>query len=201
MFWITSTGMTDMDEKQRLTNLLGQLSVNYRRELTEADVANFKLMLRRWGIDRLESAIHAHMFDPDGGQYFPNISNIAKHAEGTSKQKEAAVVDKASLAWSCIETAIRRIGSYGTLKLDDKQALATVKAMGGWQDLCATETDKMEWRRKEFIRLYETFERTPVDALPSNLPGRIELAEHKEQAKGQLQTLAQIAERMKLEKQ
>lgn len=179
-----------MNDLQRLNNLLGQLSVNYRREITEADAANFKLMLMRWGVDVLEAAVQAHMFDPDGGQYFPNIANVSKHAEGTAKQNAAAVEDKAAIAWACIERDIRRIGSYGTLKLDDKQALATVKAMGGWQSICQTENSKMEWKRKEFIRMYETFERMPLDALPSSLPGRIEMSEVKQAGPVALDKLA-----------
>jgi hypothetical protein len=179
-----------MNDLQRLNNLLGQLSVNYRREITEADAANFKLMLMRWGVDVLEAAVQAHMFDPDGGQYFPNIANVSKHAEGTAKQNAAAVEDKAAIAWACIERDIRRIGSYGTLKLDDKQALATVKAMGGWQSICQTETSKMEWKRKEFIRMYETFERMPLEALPSSLPGRIEMSEVKQAGPVALDKLA-----------
>lgn len=179
-----------MTDAQRLNNLLGQLSVNYRREITEADAANFKLMLMQWGVDVLEAAVQAHMFDPDGGQYFPNIANVAKHAEGTAKQNAAAVEDRASMAWACIERDIRRIGSYGTLKLEDKQAMAAVKAMGGWQSICQTETSKMEWKRKEFIRMYETFERTPLEALPSSLPGRIELSEAKAAGPVSLSNLA-----------
>lgn len=179
-----------MNDLQRLNNLLGQLSVNYRREVTEADAANFKLMLMRWGVDVLEAAVQAHMFDPDGGQYFPNIANVAKHAGGTAKQNAAAVEDKAAIAWACIERDIRRIGSYGTLKLDDKQALATVKAIGGWQSICQTEISKMEWKRKEFIRMYETFERTPLEALPSSLPGLVELSESKASGPVALNNLA-----------
>ena len=179
-----------MNDMQRLNNLIGQLAVNYRREITEADAANFKLMLKRWGVDALEGAVHAHMFDPEDGKYFPNIANIAKHADGTSKQKAVEVEDKASIAWACIERDIRRIGSYGTLKLDDKQAMAAVKAMGGWQSICQTETSKMEWKRKEFIRMYETFERTPLEGLPSSLPGRIEMSEKKAAAPVALNNLA-----------
>lgn len=170
-----------MDAKQRFTALMGQLSNNYRREMSDADIRNFQMMLKRWGIDAFEAAVHAHMFDPDGGQYFPNIANIAKHAEGTAKQHAAAVEDKASIAWADICEQIRKKGSYGTLTIEDKQALAAVKAMGGWSNLCMTNTEDMTWKRKEFVRLYETFERTPLEMLPSSLPGRIELSEHKAQ--------------------
>lgn len=170
-----------MTDAKRLNNLLGQLSVNYRREITEADAANFKLMLARWGVDVLEAAVRAHMFDPDGGQYFPNIANIAKHADGTAKQQDREIEGRASIAWADIAQQIRRVGSYGTLKLGDKQALAAVKAMGGWSQLCASTTDELVWKQKEFVRMYENLERTPLEALPASLPGRIELSEHKAQ--------------------
>lgn len=186
-----------MSTKERFLALIGQMSNNYRREMQEADVTNFRMMLEKWGIDRFEVAVHAHMFDPDGGQYFPTIANIAKHAEGTAKQQAAIIEDKAAIAWADICEQIRKKGSYGTLKLEDKQALAAVKAMGGWQRLCQSTTDEMVWKRKEFIRLYETFERTPLEALPQSLPGRIELSEHKAQGAQRLdQLMVGIAKRL-----
>ena len=33
--------------------------------------------------------------------------------------------------------------------------------------------------KKEFLSTYTTYENTPVEQLPSNLPGRIELENHK----------------------
>lgn len=170
-----------MDAKQRFMTLMGQLSNNYRREMNDADIRNFQMMLKRWGMDAFEAAVHAHMFDPDGGQYFPNIANIAKHITGTSKQQAAEVDGRAMMAWAEICHKIQRIGSYGSLKMEDKQALAAVKAMGGWSNLCASNADELVWRQKEFLRLYEMFERTLVDALPLSLPGRIEMVEHKAQ--------------------
>ena len=132
----------------------------------------------------------AHMQNPDSGQFFPKPADLIKQMTGTTKQQDAAIEDRAAIAWACIERDIRRIGSYGTLKLEDKQALATVKAMGGWQSICQTETSKMEWKRKEFIRMYETFERMPLEALPSSLPGRIEMSEVKQAGPVALDKLA-----------
>jgi len=37
----------------------------------------------------------------------------------------------------------------------------------------------MTWKKKEFISMYETYSRTPIEMLPSSLPGRIGLVEHK----------------------
>ena len=164
---------------------MGQLSVNYRKELTEADIANFKLVCDRFGIDAFEHAVHSHMFDTDQGQYFPNIASITKHITGTTKQNEQALEDKAELAWMTILGEIKRIGSYGSLKLEDKQALAAVQSVGGWKSICAKTEAELVWLHKEFIATYRNFDRTPVEALPDKLPGRVALENHKaEQSQG-----------------
>lgn len=178
-----------MDSKQRFGNMIAQLSVNYRRDLSEADIANFKLMFKQWGIDALEQAVQAHMFDPDDGKYFPNIANIAKYVTGTAKQNQQLVEDRAEMAWACIEREISRIGSYGTLELEDKQAIAAVKAIGGWRALCMCTYDQLVWKKKEFISSYDCYERTPLEALPSKLPGLIELSEHKAESQQGVKSL------------
>lgn len=162
----------------------------YGREITKPLLQMYFAALAQAGIDQVQAAMMAHMQNPDSGQFFPKPADLIKQMTGTTKQQDAAIEDKAAIAWACIERDIRRIGSYGTLKLDDKQALATVKAMGGWQSICQTETSKMEWKRKEFIRMYETFERMPLDALPSSLPGLVELSEVKRSGPVALNNLA-----------
>tara|TARA_R110002073_G_scaffold614_4_gene4907 strand:+ start:2274 stop:2858 length:585 start_codon:yes stop_codon:yes gene_type:complete len=174
-----------MSTKQRFGNLMGQLSVNYRKELTEADIANFKLVCDRFGIDSFEHAVHSHMFDADQGQYFPNIASITKHITGTTKQNEQQLEDKADMAWLTITGEIKRVGSYGSLKMEDKQALAAVKSLGGWKFICSKTEAELVWLHKEFIATYKNFENTPVEALPDKLPGRVALENHKaEQSQG-----------------
>lgn len=178
-----------MDPKQRFGKMIAQLSVNYRRDLSEADIANFKLMFKQWGIDALEQGVQKHMFDPDEGKFFPNIANIAKHIEGTSKQKQKDIEGKASMAWQTILGEISRIGSYETLEIDDKQAIAAVKAIGGWKHVCSLTTDKLVWAGKEFVSAYEQYERSDIAELPEKLPGRIELSEHKSEQKDGFKSL------------
>lgn len=167
------------EDKRAFFDLMMAAGEVYGREVTQPMAAIYFSALANVSIEQVQEAMMAHMQNPDSGQFFPKPADIIKQMTGTTKQQDAAIEDRAAVAWACIERDIRRIGSYGTLKLDDKQALATIKAMGGWQSICQTETSKMEWKRKEFIRMYETFERTPLEALPSSLPGRIELSEVK----------------------
>lgn len=181
--------MQDQD-KAAFRDMMMAAGEVYGREITKPLLQVYFAALSQCGIEQVQGAMMAHMQNPDSGQFFPKPADFIRQMSGTSKQQEAAIEDKASMAWACIERDIRRIGSYGTLKMDDKQALAAVKAIGGWQSLCQTETSKMEWKRKEFIRMYETFERTPLDALPASLPGRIEMGEKKAQGPISLDRLA-----------
>ena len=181
--------MQDQD-KAAFRDMMMAAGEVYGREITKPLLQMYFAALSQCGIEQVQGAMMAHMQNPDSGQFFPKPADLIRQLSGTSKQQEVAIEDKASIAWACIERDIRRIGSYGTLKMDDKQALAAVKAIGGWQSLCQTETSKMEWKRKEFIRMYETFERTPLDALPASLPGRIEMSEKKAQGPISLDRLA-----------
>ena len=178
------------EDKRAFFDLMMAAGEVYGREVTQPMAAIYFSALANVSIEQVQEAMMAHMQNPDSGQFFPKPADLIKQMTGTTKQQDAAIEDKAAIAWACIERDIRRIGSYGTLKLDDKQALATVKAMGGWQSICQTETSKMEWRRKEFIRMYETFERMPLDALPSSLPGLVELSEVKRSGPVALNNLA-----------
>lgn len=180
--------MTD-DDKIEFARLLMGVGELYGKEVSKDLKRMLFNALSDLSIEQVGAAMSAHINDPDCGQFFPKPADIRRRLVGTTKQQEAAIEDRAAIAWSCIERDIRRVGSYGSLKLEDKQALATVKAMGGWQSICQTEESKMEWRRKEFIRMYEAFERTPLEALPLSLPGRIELSEHKAQGAKRLDHL------------
>ena len=178
------------EDKRAFFDLMMAAGEVYGREVTQPMAAIYFSALANVSIEQVQEAMMAHMQNPDSGQFFPKPADLIKQMTGTTKQQDAAIEDRAAIAWACIERDIRRIGSYGTLKLDDKQALATVKAMGGWQSICQTETSKMEWKRKEFIRMYETFERMPLEALPSSLPGRIEISEVKQAGPVALDKLA-----------
>lgn len=181
--------MKDQD-KTAFRDMMMAAGEVYGREVTKPLLQMYFAALAPVSIEQVQAAMMTHMQSPDSGQFFPKPADLIKQMTGTTKQQEAAIEDKAAVAWACIERDIRRIGSYGTLKLDDKQALATIKAMGGWQSICQTETSKMEWKRKEFIRMYETFERMPLEALPSSLPGRIEMSEVKQAGPVALDKLA-----------
>ena len=131
--------------------------------------------LGSYSIEEVTAGINTHMMDAKHGSFFPKPADIVRHLQ----TGEISAENKAELAWAQVMREIRVTGSYGSLKLDDKQALASVKALGSWKQLCASTVDEMTWKKKEFMSMYETYEKTPLEMLPSSLPGRIALVEHK----------------------
>ena len=172
--------MLDSD-KSNFHELMVGMGELYNKEITKPLLRIYFNALEGLTIDQVSLALSKHTVSADASSsFFPKPGDLVRQLEGTPKQAQQLIEDRAAMAWSCIENAISRIGSYGTLKLEDKQALAAVKAIGGWKSVCACTYDQLVWKQKEFIRAYDCYERTPIEALPDKLPGLIELSEHKQ---------------------
>ena len=168
--------MDDSDKKEFAILFYGTGEL-YDKPVTKNLLQLYFDALKGYSIDEIKGGVSKHALDPKHGTFFPKPADIVRHLQ----TGEISTEDKAELAWSQVIREIRRTGSYGTLKLDDKQAMAAVKALGSWQQLCNSTEQEMTWKKKEFISVYETYEKTPVEFLPSSLPGRIGLVEHKKE--------------------
>ena len=171
-------------DDNKFKEIITAINVTYGEDFTQPQVLLWWNLFKPYRIEDFERAVYQHISDPDSGMFSPKPANIMKFITGTAKQNEQAIEDKAELAWHVITGEIRRIGSYGTLKMEDKQALAAVQAIGGWKHLCGLSSDKMTWAHKEFIAAYQNYERTDLAALPDKLPGRIHLENHKRDQQG-----------------
>jgi len=170
---------SDKREFQEIVLATAELYSTVKKiEVTPIMLKLFFSSLKDFDIKQVSYGFEQHLSDPVDGKFFPKPANIIKHLQTGDISTE----DKAMLAWSQVIREIRRTGSYGTLKLDDKQALAAVKALGSWSQLCNSTEQEMTWKKKEFLSVYETYEKTPVELLPSSLPGRVALVEHKEES-------------------
>lgn len=145
----------------------------------------FFASLREYSFEQVSYGFEKHLSDPVDGKFFPKPANIIKHlTEGKLTAEE-----QAEISWAEIERKIRSVGSYGTLKLEDGVALAALKGFTSWKDLCAMDVNKMTWAKKEFISLYQTYDKAPLESLPKALPGRVELEKQKKESAGYLADL------------
>ncbi len=79
---------------------------------------------------------------------------------------ENKIEDCAALAFASLESAVKRHGCYRTVSFDDPGINATVRALGGWEQMSeARETP--EWFshfRHRFIQTYSAYARRGVSA-------------------------------------
>ena len=176
--------MIDSDKRNFEMLMLGTGEL-YGKDITKPLLRIYFGALQNYSIEDIEKGLNAHTLDPKHGSFFPKPADIVRSAS-----KGILTADeKAQLAWSQVSGEISRIGSYGSLNLSDKQAMAAVKALGTWKDLCATDITKMDFKKRDFLAVYKTYENTPLDMLPDKLPGLLELQHHKEKSAQSLQQL------------
>ena len=166
--------MNDSDKKDFAELMVGNGEM-YNKAVSKSLMQIYFDTLASYSIEDVKKGFGAHSLDAKHGTFFPKPADIVRHLTANEISNE----ELAELAWAQVIREIRRTGSYGTLKLDDKQAIAAVKSLGSWSQLCGSTESEMTWKKKEFISMYETYSRTPIEMLPSSLPGRIGLVEHK----------------------
>lgn len=127
-------------------------------------------------IDDVRYGAKCHRQDPKHGTFFPKPADIIRHIQTGKLSAE----EQAEIAWGEIMQCLRKNGAYGGLKIENKQAIAAFKAFTTWKEFCAMDASKLTWAKKEFLSMYSTYDKTPVDMLPSSLPGLVELHNHKE---------------------
>lgn len=182
-------------DKQQFRELMVGVGELYGKDITKPLLRIYFGSLAKFTIEQVEHGITQHTMDAKHGTFMPKPADIVRQLEADQPSTE----DRAELAWMTIEKKMSSIGAYGSLKLDDLQALAAVKSLGSWKDLCHTDMDKLQWKRKEFIAAYANFENTPIEALPHHLSGMIEADRSKKLKKptGGI-SMADIAKRLDL---
>lgn len=142
--------MVDQD-REKFAMLLKAAMVEYQREVNTASLHLWWSALERFDYDSVRRAFSAWIQNPDSGQFAPKPADIIRMIEGTTG-------DKAMLAWTKAEAAVRSVGHYQSVAFDDPIIHAVIEDMGGWIDLASTPTDKdLEFRGREFVARYRAY--------------------------------------------
>lgn len=165
----------DDSNKKEFATLFYALGEYYDKNVSKELLGMYFDDLIDLPIETVRHGVKCHRQDPKHGTFFPKPADVIRHVQ-TGK---ISIEDKALLAWGQIIHKVREHGAYKQLVLDDKQAIAAIKAIHSWKDFCSMPEKDLTWAKKEFIANYKMYENTPVDLLPSSLPGLAELHEHK----------------------
>lgn len=108
----------------------------YGKELSENVVDLYWNGLREYDLASVKRALWAHARNPDSGQFMPKIADVARVMQGRTD-------DQAAIAWSKVNQAVRRVGTYQCVVFDDPVIHRVLSDMGGWV-LIGSKDDK-EW--------------------------------------------------------
>ena len=170
----------DDSNKKEFATLFYAMGEFYDKKVSTELLLMYFDDLIEFSINDVKFGAKAHRQDPKHGTFFPKPADIIRHLQTGKLSTE----EKAELAWAQVMQCLRANGSYGGLKIEDKQGVAALKSFSTWKDFCMMDVSKMTWAKKEFLSMYSTYENTPLEMLPSSLPGLVELQHHKEQQGG-----------------
>ena len=186
----------DNSNKKEFATLFYALGEYYDKKVSTELLAMLFDDLIEFDINAVKFGAKAHRQDPKHGTFFPKAADIIRHLQ-TGK---LSTDEKSELAWAQIIGKVRSTGSYGNLDIDDKQAIAALRSFVSWKELCAMDVSKMTWAKKEFMSMYSTYENTPLEFLPSSLPGLIELQHHKREQSKSMQNILEGINQHRLNK-
>ena len=179
--------------KDKTIKILFSVAEMYGKELSQGALNTFFMGIKSLSQEEFEEAIGKHLEDQEKGMFFPKPADLIGQVRRSGKQNSEMVGQTAELGWSLVMDHLRNEGSYGDLNISDKVAIETVRQMGGWKSLCMTHTDKMSFKQREFMSLYQTVIKTPQSLLPNELAGRITDSRNKSKVMQELRGPKSIA--------
>lgn len=127
--------------------------------------------LKQYDYEAVTRALSLYCGKSESGQFAPKPADITKIIEGGSG-------DKALIAWSRVDKAVRQIGPYQTVVFDDPIIHQVISDMGGWIQLCDGDDNDWPFKAREFENRYRAYALNGVKEYPQKLIG---MAEHHNQ--------------------
>ena len=159
--------------KEKTISILFSVAEMYGKELSQGALNIFFMGIKSLSQEEFEDAVSKHLEDQEKGMFFPKPADLIGQVRRSGKQNSEMVGQSSELGWSLVMSHLSKVGSYGNLNISDKVAVETIRQMGGWKSLCMAHTDKMSFKQREFMSLYQTVVKTPQNLLPDELAGRI----------------------------
>mgnify|MGYP003651302870 CR=1 FL=1 len=184
--------MIDTD-KRAFLEIMTMTGEIYNKKISTALLKMYFEALKQLSIADVENGIQKHLADTNQGGFFPKPSDIVRN----SPQGAISAKEKGEIAWATVLSEIAKTGPYNKPRIEDRQALAAMRGLGGWVNLCNLSYEQLDWKKKEFFDLYETYEKAPLESLPSNLPGLVELQKHKAENNGGMKLISEALNNIK----
>lgn len=133
-------------DRKEFALLVDSLAANFGKPAEEALLEAYWMALEDLPIEAVRRAV---------GIAIRTAKHLPRGVELREFSGDMNNATRAVHAWSALQIAVGRHGSYRSVDFDDPVLNATVRNLGGWQKLCATPTEEFEkWTRKDFERIY-----------------------------------------------
>ena len=137
-------------DRKRFAELLSGIADYYGKQLAGGVIELYWQGLQQYDIQAVEKALWEHTQNPDNGQFMPKIADVTRILQGRTQ-------DQASLAWSKVDGAVRRIGTYADVVFDDPIIHRVLVDMCGWVSLGSKTEDDWPFVAKEFENRYRGY--------------------------------------------
>ena len=154
-------------DRPKFLECISALASAFGKEPTEAMLQGYWLGLQDLELADLQSSVTRSIRE---SEWFPKPIELRRFA-GVMSHSERAVI-----AWSAVTKAVGSKGSYASVDFDDPIVNATLRNMGGWEELCKKDQEDFAvWARKDFERIYNSLCNSGVsEEAAKYLPGRTE---------------------------
>ena len=145
----------DFDGFQKTVSAVYDL---YGKQASSFAISLWWNSLKGYELSDIQNALSRHINNPDNGQFLPKPADVVRMFGGTNQ-------DKAMLAWSKVDNAVRQVGTYSDIVFDDPIIHAVIDDMGGWIRLGQKNEDEWPFIAKEFENRYRGYSmrnETPV---------------------------------------
>ena len=156
--------MVDEDKKE-FAQFMGGMFAVYGKEVSTMILRIWFEALRSYDLKAVKDAMARHLLNPDNGQFLPKPADVVKLIGGTN-------IDTAMQAWTLVDTSVRSIGTYQSVKFADPLIHKVIQDMGGWVRFGEKSEDEWPFIAKEFQTRYRGLKTlgAPVEA-PEVLTG------------------------------
>lgn len=143
------------DTGRRFGEAIGVLGEAFRQKITPITIRAYELGLRDLDIAEIERAIADAIHQC---KFMPSVAELREMAGVVPKESRAVI------AWAAVKRAIRDVGEYKSVDFDDPTINATIRVMGGWEELCGIQAGEQfdVWARKRFEETYRSLSSSRV---------------------------------------
>ena len=150
--------------RPEFARLITDVLAFYRQDVSEFALHVWWQACEQFELEQVSKSLTAHAMDPDRGQFAPKPADMVRVLRGT-------LVDRSLIAWGKVLDAIMRVGAYQSVAFDDPAIHIAITDMGGWTQVCRSNTDDLPHLQRRFCELHRTYSTRPETPYPARLVG------------------------------